>query len=153
MVNRRVAAANRGWFIAAYGSPNGAASQGLAVAVRFALRQVLPPPLPPLPPLPFLMACQFCPLARRASVAIGLCPAFGRGRSLTTCTHVSIYLYIYIYIYIYIRACIYPYNLVHHNAGFSPHASVCMRGYARCLPTPLAPSPSRAAVFTRSVCI
>ena len=27
MVHRRVAAANRGWLIAAYGSPNGAASQ------------------------------------------------------------------------------------------------------------------------------
>ena len=59
----------------------------------------LPTPWPPpLPPLAFFMACQFCPLAWRASVAIGLCPAFGRGRSLTTCTHV--------YIYIYIHACV-----------------------------------------------
>ena len=41
MVHRRVAAANRGWLIAAYGSPNGAASQTLAMAVRQALVDAL----------------------------------------------------------------------------------------------------------------
>ena len=41
MVHRRVAAANRGWLIAAYGSPNGAASQTFAMAVRQALADAL----------------------------------------------------------------------------------------------------------------
>ena len=55
--------------------------------------------------------------------------------------------------YMYISACIYPYSLVHHNAGFSPHASVYMHVYARCLPEPLTPAPIRAAVSVRVFCI
>ena len=43
MVHRRVAAANRGWLIAAYGSPNGAASQPFAMAARPALADALAP--------------------------------------------------------------------------------------------------------------
>ena len=76
--------------------------------------------------LGFFHGLPILPLAWRASVAIGLSPAFGRGRSLTTCTHVSIYLYIYIYIYTYVRASIHTASSTIMLAFRRMHLCVCV---------------------------
>ena len=96
MDHRRVAAANRGWLGAAYGSPNGAASQTFAMAVRQALADALAAALaalglfhglPILPP-------RVARIRRHRPL-----PCL-RARAKPDNVHTRIYLSIHIYVYI-----------------------------------------------------
>ena len=147
MVHRRVAAENRGWLIAAYGSPNGAASQTFAMAVRQALADALAAALAALglfhglPILPPRVA------------------RFRRHRPLP-CLRArakpdNVHTRIYIYIYTCLRASIHTASPTIMLAFRRMHLCICVCTHAASQsrsPLPRAALPCPSGVFASSCC-